>query len=369
MNMIRLIAFASSLLFIISCKKESTLYNFPAINCASNISVYEDDPGGNAKITLSTANPIEKTVIVYYSTSDSSAQSGQDFQGITNGKVQINRGTQSSSIEIPIYSDTLHKLDLVFKVHIDSIINGSMQNRNIRVKIINVDYSNLVWSDEFNDSTINISNWNFELGNNGGWCNAELEVYTDSRSNAYISNGNLIIKAINSGAVYTSARMTTQHKDTFITGRIDIRAKLPQGKGIWPALWMLGSNISTDGWPKCGEIDIMELLGDNPNKAYGTVHYLNGTHQSSGSIHVLSSGSFSDSYHIFSLIWQPHHLKWLIDNEIYYSVASNQIDGFAFDLPQFFIFNIAVGGNWPGNPDSTTVFPQTMSVDYIRVYQ
>lgn len=163
--------------------------------------------------------------------------------------------------------------------------------------------------------------------------------------------------------------MTTQNKRSFTTGRIDIRAKLPQGKGIWPALWMLGSNITTVSWPQCGEIDIMELLGQTPNLVYGTVHYNNGGHQSLGGNYSLSSGTFSDDFHIFTLIWQPHHLIWQVDGHTYRTISDIQITGFRFDLPQFFIFNIAVGGNWPGPPDNSTVFPQTMEVDYIRVYQ
>ena len=256
----------------------------------------------------------------------------------------------------------------MFKIHIDSISNGFISKETILVKILNTDYTQLVWSDEFNDSTINTANWNFEKGNNAGWGNNELEVYTDSPANSYISNGSLIIKAINTSGTYTSARMTSQNKKTFTNGRIDIRAKLPKGKGIWPAIWMLGTNISTVSWPKCGEIDIMEMLGDNVSKVYGTVHYDNNGHQSSGLNTTLSSGTFSDSYHLFSIIWQPHHLIWLLDNKEYYSVTDTEVSGFRFDLPQFFILNVAVGGNWPGNPDNTSQFPQTMEVDYIRVY-
>jgi hypothetical protein len=367
--MIRYLSFASLLLLLICCKKEATNSITPVISSPSSISVSEDIPGGKATINLATLKSVDKLVTVYYSTSDSSAISGLDYQAVSHGQVQMQAGINYASILIPIYSDTSQKHDLVFKVHLDSVINATLQNRDIRIKIVNVDYSNLVWSDEFNDTTINTSNWNFEQGNNNGWGNGELEVYTNLPANAYISSGSLVIKAISTGGGYTSARMTTQNKQTFTTGRIEIRAKLPQGKGIWPAIWMLGTNISTVNWPKCGEIDIMELLGQNPAKMYGTVHYDYGGHQSKGGNHELLSGSFADSYHIFSLIWQPHHLKWLVDNQVYFSVSDSEINGFSFDLPQFFIFNIAVGGSWPGSPDNTTIFPQTMQVDYIRVYQ
>jgi hypothetical protein len=373
--MARLTIFSVLIFCFIACKKESANSSPPILKCASSVTVDEDDPSGSARLFLYTDNAVAKTVIVFYSTIDSSARSSLNYHGISNGKAQINAGTESVSILISIYSDTLNKLDLMFKVHIDSIVNAVIQNRDIMVTIKNVDYATLVWSDEFNDSIINTANWNFEQGNNNGWGNSELEVYTNSRANSYISEGNLIIKAIGSSGYYTSARMTTEGKRFFTNGRIDIRAKLPTGKGIWPALWMLGTNIDNVGdvpgvgWPKCGEIDIMELIGNNNSTVYGTVHYDNGGHQSSGSSYSLNKGSFSDSYHVFSLIWQPHHLKWLVDNEVYNSIAANQVNGFAFNLPQFFIFNIAVGGNWPGNPDTTTTFPQTMVVDYIRVYQ
>jgi Glycosyl hydrolases family 16/Calx-beta domain len=362
--------FLLGLVFLfLACKKDVNTADIPIITNTTTINVFEDDPAGVAKISFALSAPAKKDIIVFYSTSDSSAKSGQDYKSIINGQTQIQHGSISFSVQIPIYSDTLQKNDLVFKVHIDSVINGLISNRDIRVNIINVDYARLVWSDEFNDSIINTSNWNFEKGNNNGWGNNELEVYTDLPSNAYISNGCLVIKALSEGGSYTSARMTTQNKQTFVRGKVEIRAKLPKGKGIWPALWMLGSDITTVNWPQCGEIDIMELLGQDPSTVYGTVHFNNNGHQSIGSSHDLISGSFYDTFHIFSLIWQPHHLNWLIDNQTYLSVADSQISGFAFNLPQFFIFNIAVGGNWPGNPDSTTVFPQSMVIDYIRVYQ
>ena len=263
MKAFRIISLTISFLIMGSCKKESNNTLVPVISLPGSVNVYEDDPTGNVRIPIVLNAPATKTINVIYSTSDSSAKSGIDYQGIIRGEAQIQQGNSSFIILVPIYSDTLQKHNLVFKVHIDSITNSSIQNRDVHVTIINVDYANLVWSDEFNDSTINASNWNFESGNNNGWGNNELESYTNSLSNAYISNGCLIIKAISSNG-YTSARMTTQNKRTFVTGRVDIRAKLPMGKGIWPALWMLGSDITTVSWPQCGEIDIMELLGQKP---------------------------------------------------------------------------------------------------------
>jgi len=233
----------------------------------------------------------------------------------------------------------------------------------------------LIWSDEFSGSSINPSDWTFEKGNNNGWGNNELENYTNRTENAFVSNGNLIIEARQEsvgGFNYTSARMITKSKQTFTYGRIDIRAKLPKGKGVWPALWMLGNNIDQKGWPACGEIDIMELLGQEPSRVYGTLHYGNSvaTHLSKGGNYVLSAGSFDQQFHVFSLIWDKDNLKILVDDVNFFSAKSSDISGtYPFDQPFFFIFNIAVGGNWPGNPDISTTFPQRMIVDYIRVFQ
>jgi beta-glucanase (GH16 family) len=166
----------------------------------------------------------------------------------------------------------------------------------------------LVWADEFNGNTLNTSDWNYEIGNgSGGWGNNELEYYTNSTKNAFVSNGNLIIEARKEtigNFNYSSARLTTANKKFFTYGRVDIRAKLPKTKGIWPALWMLGTNISTVGWPASGEIDIMELLGHEPAKSYATLHYNNssGTHDSKGNSYTLSGSTFYDQFMFFQWI-------------------------------------------------------------------
>jgi beta-glucanase (GH16 family) len=238
----------------------------------------------------------------------------------------------------------------------------------------------LVWSDEFNGTAAPSSTfWNFEQGNgSGGWGNNEKEFYTNSPKNVFQSNGNLIIEARKeamSGFDYTSARMTTQGKKTFTYGRIDIRAKLPVSKGIWPALWMLGSNITTVSWPACGEIDIMELIGTYPSRTYSTMHWA-GTvgatsSTSKGNQFDLASGNFSDQFHVFSLVWAQDLLKVYVDDKLFQTVTKADVGSgnYPFNLSQFLIMNVAVGGNWPGNPDAGTPFPQRMFVDYVRVFQ
>lgn len=354
-----------------SCKKDSPAAPFvpSVVSYTNSTGIVEDDPSRFVIINVTLSAKSDSIVTVNYATTDSSAVAGKDYTA-TSGALTFARGEQSKSIFVPILQDTARKEDAVFFVQMISAKNADFQAGKIRVKITNVDYANLVWSDEFNGTMLNTSDWNYELGNNNGWGNNEKETYTSSTDNAFVSGGYLTIKAIDAGSgTYTSARITTNGKQQFTHCRVDILAKLPQGQGIWPALWMLGSNISTVSWPACGEIDIMELLGQQPNKVYGTVHYDNGGHQQSGSNYSLSTGAFSDGFHLFSLVWTPNNLSWYIDKQQYFTVSKNSISGFPFDLSQFFIFNIAVGGNWPGNPDQTTVFPQTMTVDYIRVYQ
>ena len=235
---------------------------------------------------------------------------------------------------------------------------------------------NLVWQDEFAASALDGNFWNYEIGNNNGWGNNELEYYTNSSKNVFVSNGNLIIEARKEsvgGFNYSSARITTANKKPFTYGRVDIRAKLPKGKGIWPALWMLGSNIASAGWPACGEIDIMELLGQEINKSYGTLHYgvSSTTHGQKGTSYILSTSNFYDQFHVFSMDWKQDQVKLYVDDNLFVTVNKTDLGStpYPFNAPFFFIFNVAVGGNWPGSPDATTTFPQRMIVDYIRVFQ
>jgi beta-glucanase (GH16 family) len=231
----------------------------------------------------------------------------------------------------------------------------------------------LVWNDEFDGTTINSSNWAFEIGTGSfGWGNNELEYYR--QENAWVDEGVLTIEARResySGSSYTSSRMKTQNKLSFQYGRIDIRALLPEGQGIWPALWMLGNNITSVGWPQCGEIDIMEMVGGDgrENQTHGTAHWDNNGHVYVGGSYTLQTGIFADEYHVFSIIWDQTSIKWLVNNNQFYEIDITPSYMSEFHQKHFFIFNVAVGGNWPGSPDGTTIFPQQMKVDYIRVFQ
>ncbi|MBW6497944.1 MAG: glycoside hydrolase family 16 protein [Bacteroidales bacterium] len=234
----------------------------------------------------------------------------------------------------------------------------------------------LVWHDEFEGNALNINDWVYEVGdgcpNLCGWGNNELQYYR--AQNASVSGSTLIIEARNEtiqNKNYTSARIKTQGRQSFQYGRIDIRALLPVGQGIWPALWMLGNDITSVGWPKCGEIDIMEMIGGNgrEKEVHGTVHFDNNGHQHTGGTYTLATGTFADEYHVFTIIWDEEYIRWFVNDNKFYEVDITPDHLSEFHQEFYLIFNLAVGGNWPGNPDSSTVFPQQMKVDYVRVFQ
>ena len=239
-------------------------------------------------------------------------------------------------------------------------------------------YPNLkmVWADEFEGTSLNEKFWNYELGNNNGWGNNELQNY--KKENTSVKDGFLIIEAKNESAgnqIYTSSRLTTQNKYNFKYGRVDIRAALPKGQGIWPALWMLGKNITTVNWPKCGEIDIMEMVGGNSGvgsdkTTYGTAHWdNNGTRALYGGNTKLASGIFNDEFHVFSIVWDAQKIVWYVDDKQFHVIDTTPAGLSEFQEEYFLLVNLAVGGDWPGKPDGTTVLPQYLVVDYIRVFQ
>lgn len=237
---------------------------------------------------------------------------------------------------------------------------------------------NLTWSDEFNGASGSAPDggkWGYDLGA-GGWGNNELQNCTNRRDNSYLDgSGNLVIKAIKenyNGSAYTSARLLTKGKFNQAYGKFEARIKLPYGQGIWPAFWMLGSNLDQAGWPGAGELDIMEYLGHDTRTVYGTVH--GPGYSGAGGIsksYTLPSGSFSDSFHTFSVEWEPTQIRWYVDGNLFHTFNKSQLGAgqtWVFDHSFFMILNLAVGGNWPGYPNASTVFPQTMTVDYVRVY-
>ncbi len=232
----------------------------------------------------------------------------------------------------------------------------------------------LAWSDEFSGTELNTNYWNHDLGG-GGWGNNEWQDYR--ADNAGVADGYLTITAKQeSSGGYTSSRVKTQGLIDFTYGRVDIRAKLPRGQGIWPALWSLGSNFDTVGWPDSGEIDIMEMVGGGgkENTVHGTVHW-NADFSANPYAHAYVGGEFtgedfSTDFNLFSIIRTANHIKWYVNNILYYQFAIDDSATLAaFRKPFFLIFNVEVGGIWPGYPDATTTFPQKMLVDYVRVFE
>jgi beta-glucanase (GH16 family) len=233
----------------------------------------------------------------------------------------------------------------------------------------------IVWQDEFDGSELNLENWTFDLGGHG-WGNQEEQVYTDRPENVRVEDGMLVIEArkekdLIEGRKYSSARIKTQGLHAWQYGRIEARIKLPYGQGIWPAFWILGEDFSTDGWPACGEVDIMEFIGKEPDQIHATMH---GPGYSGaggiGSSLTTSAESLKNDFHVYAIEWQENEIRWYFDDQQYFRMTSEDVpDTWVFDHPFFIILNLAVGGNWPGYPDGTTAFPQFLYVDYVRVYQ
>ncbi len=359
---------------------------------------------GNKEQKISVAVKLEglnrNNVVVQYATRDGSAKAGSDFIAIEKGSLLFGPSNREKTVELTLLADAFKEEDEYFDLVIQEVLNGKPGPvKALRIYILNDDFNpidfiaipsggatsprdyagfRLVWEEEFTGNALDEKNWTFEIGDgcpvNCGWGNAELEFY--QRENTLVDKGFLIIQAKKERAgsrEYTSSRLITKGKREFQFGRVDVRAALPSGRGIWPAIWMLGANIDRVGWPACGEIDIMELTGDRPSRVLGTAHFGPSVaqHQFRTAATFLSSGTFSDSFHIFSIVWQKDKIQWLVDGTPYFELGPDKLNGlpYPFNQPFFFILNVAVGGNLPGSPTATTAFPANMIVDYIRVFQ
>lgn len=391
---------ATALLVCISlfaCNKKTEEDPTPVTPSLSitDASAVESVAGGKISFTVNLSAAAAGNVVVNYATVEGTAVAGADYKAKTDGNLIFKAGETQKTIDIELINDDGKENTEQFDVLLLNPIGATISKNRGKATITDDDtesplvipttgYSTpltypgktLVWADEFDGTTLNAAWWTQEIGNGqGGWGNNELQFYR--AENTSLQSGNLIIEARKesfNGYEYTSSRMITKDKKAFKYGRIDMRAALPKGQGIWPALWMLGSNLSQAGWPACGEIDIMELVGNLPGRVYGTVHFgasLN-EHQQSGSSKALSgAATFNDEYHVFSLVWEKDSVKWYVDDVLYHQVTPADLGSapYPFNQEFFFIFNLAVGGNWPGSPDASTVFPQRLIVDYVRVFQ
>jgi beta-glucanase (GH16 family) len=391
----------SLLLFLFSCKKgggDAPVQQQPSVSINS-ISIPEGNSGTTSfAFTISLSKAYNQAVTIHYSTVAGTAKAGEDFTGITNNNIVFQPNETQKTVSVTVTADDIREADDIFTLMITGAANASLGtpfsgtatilNDDIRVPFTNAGYNaptsypgyTLVWEDNFNSGTLDGNAWTVEGGdgcpNLCGWGNNELEYYTGRPENLFFQDGSLIIEARQEsfgGRNYTSSKIVSRGKKVFKFARVDIRARLPKGKGIWPALWMLPQNNVYGGWPSSGEIDIMELVGHEAGKVYGTLHYGPGPGSTtiSRSYSLAGGATFNDEFHVFSLEWKLDQIKIYVDGNLFSTVNKTDIGSatWPFNEDFFFIFNLATGGNWPGNPDATTNFPQWLIVDYIRVYQ
>lgn len=369
--------------------------NLPVL-VVEDLNINEGDADETINLELKLTGTNTTNAVVNFAAISGTAASGIDFEVLTAGKIIFTPEEATKTISIKVAGDGVKEINESFTIKFYNPINMTVQNAEIKVTILDDDDNTaglqiptsgyttptayagykLAWADEFDGSELNPANWVYETGTgSGGWGNNELQYYRED--NLSMVNGHLVITAKDqkfAGSNFTSSRIKTQGKKAFKFGRIDIRAALPEGQGVWPALWMLGTNITSVNWPACGEIDIMELTGDQPNRVLGTVHYganLNERQFRTASKFLQGGKNFQDEFHVFTIIWEEDLIEFYVDDEKYYTVtpATTGNQPYPFNKTFFFIMNVAVGGNLPGNPDATTPFPQSMIVDYIRVFQ
>jgi beta-glucanase (GH16 family) len=389
-------------IFALSCQKsgsgggsqQKTSAVVPAITINNVTQVRDTSTTSTYTFAVALSQQTTDTVTIQYQTADSSAFAGKDYTA-ASGSLVFLPGSSIQAVKISVMPNDLRSANTIFLVKLSNPANatlstpegdGIIENEGNNLGTDTTGYQTptsyvgykLTWSDEFTESAINTSYWQYDLGN-GGWGNDELECYTDS--NASIANGYLVIQArqqtVSYNGVtsnYTSSRMNTAGKFSFQYGRVDIRAKLPVKPGMWPALWFLGNDFGTAGWPGCGETDLMELVGSNPYQVTGSIHWLEAGNQEgtlNNSYILPNKADYSQKFHVFSLVWTPTQISMYVDDMLYMTESNTSISSgtWPFNQPQFLIVNVAVGGDWPGPPTTATVFPESMYVDYVRVFQ
>lgn len=386
------------LVALMACgKKGSTDGDVPGLTF-DDISVLEGTGGvNNVQVKLKLNQASSRQVTVTYSTIDITAKAGEDFTAVTNQSVSFAPNETEKTVMINIITDDLKEPNETFQVKVQnpqnvnllkSTITVTLNNDDTRIPFNNTGYDatlpypglTLAWSDEFNGTSLATDTWGYESGDGCpglcGWGNNELEYYTAPPNNIFFQDGKMVIEAraeTFGGKNYTSARIKTQGKKLFKFGRIDIRAILPKGKGIWPAFWLLPQDNVFGAWPTSGEIDMMENVGSEPSKVLGTLHFGPGPNSTYISRNYFLNGgaTFNDQFHLFSLEWKQDQIKWYVDNVLYSTINKADLGAnvYPFNEKFFFIINLAVGGNLPGSPDASTTFPQWLIVDYIRVFQ
>ncbi len=399
--------FLPFLLLLQGCFKEGDIaelpdYNAPQVSfIAQALSIPEGNKDTTIQLGIQLKGENRTQVMVKYQVNGLTATPGSDYEEITEGKIFIKPGELTVFIPIKIFGDAVKETDEKIDIVLIQALNANLsETTRITITLVNDDFSLIdkinipktgyispdsytgftkVWEEGFQGTNLNSAVWNYELGDgcpgNCNWGNNELQFYQEK--NAQLSDGYLIIegkKESVGGKNYTSSRLTTQRKKSFKYGRIDIRAAVPEGKGYWPALWMLGDNIPQVPWPACGEIDIMETSGDKINRVVGTAHFgatLAQHRFRTGATFSSGEYDFNTSFNVFSIIWEENKIQWLVNNVPYHQLTPADLNGqpYPFNQSFFFIINLAIGGNFPGSPDARTVFPRWFVVDYIKVFQ
>ena len=343
-----------------------SIFSFLFFSCGGSSS------GSSEPVVTTPTNLVINKVVVGSSTT----MPNGDGTGVVNFTVSANNAKEyKMSVDGEILTSTTGSFTYTFKqsgtndhtVYVsayngDKFISGSTI---VTVYVI----PKAVFFDEFNvDGAPDSSKWGYDLGNNNGWGNNEAQYYTNRTQNAVVSNGTLkinLIKEAYQGYNYTSARLLSKGKYSMKYGKVEIRAKIPSGGGTWPALWMLGDNIDSVGWPACGEIDIMEHVGNQLNRIFGTLHYPGRSGGNADGASVMISNATTE-FHIYSMEWNASTIKIYVDNQLFFTYNNNPNSPFNQNF--FFIMNVAMGGNFGGTIDPN-VTNATMEVDYIRVYQ
>lgn len=362
-----------------------------------DVVMMEGTGGANsASIKLTLDQAVSKQVSVSFSTVDGTAKGGDDFTTVIGQSVTFQPNEKEKIIAVSIVTDDIREADETFQVQLQNASGVfllkttgtvTLKNDDTKVGFNNTGFDaptsyagyHLAWGDEFNGTTLDGAVWSNESGDGCpglcGWGNNELQYYTTPPNNLFFQDGKMFIEAKSEsfgGKNYTSARIKTQSKKAFKFGKIDVRAILPKGKGIWPALWLLPQDNVFGAWPKSGEIDMMENMGSDPAKVVATLHYGPGPNSTYISRNYSVTGpNLSEQFHVFSLEWKQDQIKWLVDGVVFSTINKADIgaNNYPFNENFYFLINLAVGGNFPGAPDATTLFPQWLIVDYIRVYQ
>ena len=385
------------LIAVASCDKKKTENSVTPTMSFSDMMLAEGNGGTNIiEVTLTLDVASSKTISIVYFTVDGTAKAGQDFIAVANQTATFQPNETVKKIQVTVLADDIKEGDENFLVRIDNPVNvtllkGSsniiLTNDDTKIGFNNAGYEaptsypgyTLSWGDEFSGTSMDASSWTAEVGDGCpslcGWGNNELEYYTNPPNNLIFQDGKMIIELRSEsfgGKNYTSSRIKTQGKRTFKFGRIDIRAILPKGKGIWPALWMMPQSNVYGVWPRSGEIDIMENIGSEPSKVSSTLHFGPGPNSTYISRNYsLPSSTFNEQFHVFSFEWKLDQLKFYVDDNLFSTINKVDLGGNTYPFNEFFYFiiNLAIGGNLPGAPDATTQYPQWFIIDYIRVYQ